>query len=123
MDDVTRKRNSKFKTFQDLPTTTVSEKKVFISPTIFFSCLAVLTNLHDDVEENFLFELTPEPTSSFKQRTMRKATKANLRNYLIESKNPVTLDVRDVYIIDEGMFHHKVYWPKSTFSDVLDQYI
>ena len=98
MDDVTRKRNSKVKTFQDLPTTTISEKKVFISP-------------------------TTEPTSSYKQRMMRKATKVNLRNHLIGSKNPVTLNVRDVYIIDEGMLLHKVYWSKSRFSDVLEQYI
>ena len=98
MDDVTRKRNSKVKTFQDLPTTTISEKKVFISP-------------------------TTKPTSSYKQRMMRKATKVNLRNHLIGSKNPVTLNVRDVYIIDEGMLLHKVYWPKSRFSDVLEQYI
>ena len=54
---------------------------------------------------------------------MRKATKVNLRNHLIGSKNPVTLNVRDVYIIDEGMLLHKVYWSKSRFSDVLEQYI
>ena len=49
---------------------------------------------------------------------MRKPTKANLRNHLMERENPVTLDVRDVCIIDGGMLFHKVYWPKSTFSDV-----
>ena len=36
----------------------------------------------------------------------------------MERENPVTLDVRDVCIIDGGMLFHKVYWPKSTFSDV-----
>ena len=124
MEDVTIKRNSKVETFQDLqPIATIGEKKVFISPTILFSRLTALTNFRDDIEENFSFELTPEPTSLFKQGMMRKPTKANLRNHLIESENPVTLDVRDVCIIDGGMLLHKVYWPKSTFSDVLDQYI
>ena len=125
MEDVTIKRNnSKVKTFQDLlPTTTVGEKKVFISPAILFSRLTALTNFRDDVEENFSFELTPEPTSLFKQGMMRKPTKVNLRNHLIESENTVTLDVRNVCIIDGGMPLHKLYWLKTTFSDVLDQYI
>ena len=124
MEDVTIKRNSKVKTFQDLLTTTiVGKEKVFISLKILFSHLTTLSNFRDDVEENFSFELTPEPTSLFKQGMMRKPTKANLRNHLIESENPVTLDVRDVCLNDGGMLLHKVYRPKSTCSDVLDQYI
>ena len=118
IEDVAIKRNSKVKTFQNLlPITTIGEKKVFMSPTILFSRLTALTNFRDDVEENFPFELTPEPTSLF------IPTKANLQNHFIESGNPVTLDVRDVCIIDGGMLLRKVYRPKSTFSDVLDQYI
>ena len=79
MEDVTIKRNSKVKTFQDLlPTTTIGEKKVFISPTILFSRLTVLTNFRDNVEEDFSFEFTPKPTSLFKQEMMRQPTKANL---------------------------------------------
>ena len=54
---------------------------------------------------------------------MQTPTKTNLRNHLIESENPLTLDVRDVCITGRGMLLHKVYWPKSTFSDVFDQYI
>ena len=67
VEDVTTKRNSKVKIFQGLlPTTTIDEKKVFISPRILFSRLTVLTNFHDDKEEKFSFELTPELTSLFK---------------------------------------------------------
>ena len=120
-EDVTIKRNSKVSTFQDLqPTITIGEKKVFINPTILFSRLTALTNFRDDLEEKFLFELTPEPKSLFKLGMMLKPPKANLQNHLIESKNHLTLDVRDVCIIDGGMLLRKVYWPKSTFSDVLD---
>ena len=58
IEDVAIKRNSKVKTFQNLlPTTTIGEKKVFISPTILFSRLTALTNFRDDVEENFPFGL------------------------------------------------------------------
>ena len=53
----------------------------------------------------------------------RKPTKANVWNHVIESENPVTRDVRDVCIIDGGMLLYKLYWPKSTFSNVLDEYI
>ena len=66
MKDVTVKRNSKVKTFQDLLPATTGEKKMFISPTILFSRLTALTNFRDDVEETFSFELTPKPTYLFK---------------------------------------------------------
>ena len=67
MKDVTVKRNSKVKTFQDLlPATTIGEKKMFISPIILFSRLTALTNFRDDVEETFSFEFTPKPTYLFK---------------------------------------------------------
>ena len=55
MENMTIKRNSKAKAFQDLlPPTTIGEKKVFVS-TIFFSCLTALSNSPDDVEQNFSF--------------------------------------------------------------------
>ena len=75
--DVTIKKNSKVKTFQDLLSrTTVGEKKLFISPTILFSLLTALNNFHNVIEENFSFELTSELTSLFKQGMMGKSTKA-----------------------------------------------
>ena len=93
---------------------------MFINPTILLRHLNALTNFCDDLEEKFLFELTPEPKSLFKLGMMLKPPKANLQNHLIESENHLTLDVRDTCIIDGGMLLPKVYWPKSTFSDVLD---
>ena len=58
MEDVTVKRNSKVKTFQDILLTAIGEKKVFISPTILFSRLTVLDDFRDDVEETFRLSLT-----------------------------------------------------------------
>ena len=122
--DVTIKKNSKVKTFQDLLSrTTVGEKKLFISPTILFSLLTALNNFHNVIEENFSFELTSELTSLFKQGMMGKSTKAIPWNHFIEIENVVTLDVIDNCIIAGGMVLYKLYWSKSTFSDVLDQYI
>ena len=60
------KRNSKVKTFQDLlPTTKIGDKNVYISPTILFSRLTASSNFGDEIKENILFELTPEPASLF----------------------------------------------------------
>ena len=96
MENMTIKRNSKAKAFQDLlPPTTIGEKKVFISTTIFFSCLTVLSNFPDDVEQNFSFKLPTKPATLFKQEMMRKPTRANLQNHFIENEIPVNLDVRD----------------------------
>ena len=86
MENMTIKRNSKAKAFQDLlPPTTIGEKKVFIS-TIFFSCLTALSNFPDDVEQNFSFKLPTKPTALFKQEMMRKPTRANLQNHFIENE-------------------------------------
>lgn len=128
MEDAIIKRSSKVRTFQDLlPSTKIGEKSVYISPTILFSRLTALAHFSDtdDIEGNFSFELTPEPTSLFKQGLMRKPVKANLRNNLIGKTTPVILndDQYDVCIYDGGMLLHKVYWPKTTFSAVLDQYV
>ena len=118
------KRNSKVKTFQDLlPTTKIGDKNVYIIPTILFSRLTALANFRDEIEENFCFELTPEPTSLFRQGMMRKPVKSNLRNYILESEKPINLSVKDVCVIDGGMLLHKVHWPKTTFKAVLKEYI
>ena len=57
MEDVTIKRNSKVKIFQDLLPTTIGEKKVFINSTILFSHLTALTNFRD-VEEISVISMT-----------------------------------------------------------------
>ena len=96
MENMTIKRNSKAKAFQDLLTPTkIGEKKVFISKTNFFSCLTALSNFPDDVEQNFSFKLRTKPTTLFKQEMMRKPTRANLQNHFIENEIPVNLVVRD----------------------------
>ena len=54
---------------------------------------------------------------------MRKPLKSNLRNYILEMEKPINFSVKDVCVIDGGMLLHKVYWPKTIFKDVLDEYI
>ena len=124
IEDVAIMRNKKVKTFQGLlQTTTIGRIKVFINPAVSFSYLTALTNSRHDVAENFSFELTREPASLFKQGMVRKPTKEKLPNNLTERENTVILNVKDVCIIVGGMLRLKLYCLKSTFSDVLDQYI
>ena len=54
---------------------------------------------------------------------MRKPLKSNLRNYILEMEKPINFSVKDVCVIDGEMLLHKVYWPKTIFKDVLDEYI
>ena len=54
---------------------------------------------------------------------MRKSTKAVLRNHLLGTKNATIPTTNDVCVVDGGALLHKVHWPKSTYSEVLEQYI
>eukprot|EP00795_Rhopilema_esculentum_P008020 gene8020-13930_t len=87
-----------------------------------FSRLTALANFQNNVFENFCYELTPEPTSLFKQGMMRKSTKAVLRNHLLGTENATIPTTNDVCVVDGGALLHKVHWPKSTYSEVLEQY-
>ena len=51
--------------------------------TILFSRLVAIAQKEDDVEQQFAFELTPEPTELFKDGMMRKPQKATLRKHLL----------------------------------------
>ena len=124
MEDASIKRKERVQTFEDLlPKTKIGNNTVTINPTILFSRLTALANFQSNVSENFCYELTPEPTSLFKQGMMRKSTKAVLRNHLLGTKNATVPTTNDVCVVDGGALLHKVHWPKSTYSEVLEQYI
>ena len=123
-EEVKIRRKDKAKTFEDmLPAIKIGDSRVIISPTILFSRLTALSNFTDDVGENFRYELTPEPTSLFKFGMMRKPQKSNLRNHFINKGNACDLETRDVCVVDGGALLHKVCWPKTTYSAVIDEYV
>ena len=71
MEDASIKRKERVQTFEDLlPKTKIGNNTVTINPTILFSRLTALANFQSNVSENFCYELTPEPTSLFKQGMM-----------------------------------------------------
>ena len=123
-EEVKIRRKEKAKTFEDMiPAIKIGDSKVIISPTILFSRLTALGNFTENVGENFCYELTPEPTSLFKLGMMRKPQKSNLRNHFINKANACQLESHDVCIVDGGALLHKVSWPKTTYSAVIDEYV
>jgi hypothetical protein len=44
-----------------------------MDPTILFTRLVAMAQKEDDIEQQFAFELTPEPTALFKDGMMRKS--------------------------------------------------
>ena len=53
---------------------------------------------------------------------IRKPNKAVLRNHFATKENAMTPDDFDVCVVDGGALLHKVNWPKTTYSAVLDRY-
>ena len=54
---------------------------------------------------------------------MRKPGKFVLRNHLLSTAESMTPQDHDVCVIDGGTLLHKAFWPKSTYGDVLEQYV
>ena len=78
----------------------------------------------EDMTDCFEYELTPEPTSLFKDGLMRKPNKAQLGRTLI-TESSISSKVNDdtSYVIDGGALLHRVCWNlPATFVKVADQY-
>ena len=81
----------------------------------------------DDLIQYFKYELTPEPTSLFKDQMVRKDNKASLLPSLVQP----TCQQNDKYdesilniVIDGDYLLRKVVWPKDgTYNDFLLRYL
>lgn len=89
-----------------------------------FSHLTAIARDTDKLPDQFRYELTPEPTSLFKDGKMRKATKSTLHNFLLDSITSKRDVDAEACVIDGGALLHKVMWPfGASYSKVIDQYI
>ena len=72
------KRGEKVRTLQDLQPSAKLQNQTYvvISPLTLFSRLIAIVR---DAERLFQYELTPEPTSLFKDGMMKKPTESTLR--------------------------------------------
>ena len=102
----------------------IEKEKVYVDPTILFSRLLVIMEREDGVKKYFAYELTPIPTSLFKDGMMRKATKSMLANFITRNIHSVQNYLFPVYIIDGGALLHKVKWSTNNadVQHILDQY-
>jgi hypothetical protein len=123
--DAKIKRSEKVKTLSDLQSgVKLDGKAVSIDPIILFTRLTALIQREEDIESAFYYELTPEPTSIFKDGMMRKVEKSVLRNHLLDKVQPTGIKPTAHCVIDGGALLHKVKWPKcATYQDVIDQYL
>ena len=103
MIDATIKRNLGIQTLQHLKKKIIVDKEqIYIDSDILFTRLIVLTERSEKMADYFNYELSPEPTSLFKDSMMRKPNKSTLATYLIDSydKKKRRLDETEIDSID-----------------------
>ena len=101
----------------------LSTETIHIDPLGLFSRLLAIVGRSNDIESYFQYELTQEPTSIFKDQMMRKTTKANLKNLLVENAESLDKIPNGKIIVDGGALLHQVKWIKATtYHDITDQY-
>ena len=123
MNTVKIKRGEKVRMLQDLQSSVKLKNQTYvvISP---LSHLIAIARDAERLEEVFQYELTPEPTSLFKDGMMRKPTKSTLRNSLLDSVPSKTGVNAEACVIDGGALLHKVAWPSSsTYGTIIKEYL
>ena len=77
------KRRAKIKSLVNLKKVIkIDQQNVHVDPLVLFTRLVMLLERTDDMSTYFWYELTPVPTSLFKELSMRKSNKAALADYL-----------------------------------------
>ena len=117
------KRSMKVKTLTMLkPGVKINTETVHVDPNILFQRLIILIERSEDMTSYFEYELTPEPTSLFKDGFMRKPNKALLGRALTKNSSNTTQETTKI-VLDGGALLHRVHWNiPSTFADVIQQY-
>ena len=100
----------------------LGQKVIHINPLTLFTRLVAMIQREENLEKFFEYELTPMPTSLFKDGMMRKADKPALRKYLIDDKVPQTFRAGKL-ILDGGALLHKVKWIRNkTYKETAEIY-
>ena len=124
----------------------INNDTVHIDPTVLFMRLVVLVERYEDTSRFFHYELTPVPTSLFKDGFMRHPNKAALAAALTSKsvvgskrkrKDSLEMDnmpsnlpsIRDIdesetssFVLDGGALLHRIPWNGVTYNDVVNQY-
>ena len=124
--DAKIKRSEKVRTLATLYGSVAIGKddKIALHPTVLFTRLVAIAQREEDVSKFFKFELSPEPASLFKNGSMRKADKSQLRKMLADHLTCETLPDTDVFVLDGGALLHKVKWVNGeTYKQIVQRYV
>lgn len=130
-------RSQQVKSLQHLQQKTkINNETVPIDPSLLFVRLVVLLERKEDMDRYFDYELTPVPTSLFRDRFMRHPDKSSLAHALQdkvrvpeEQEHPNTetntgpsASHTSSFVLDGGALLHRVFWNGETYMDVINQY-
>lgn len=121
----TIKRSKQVKTLATLlPAVKVNSDTIHADPNVLFQRLIMLVDRADDMTNCFEYELTPEPTSLFKDGLMRKPNKAQLGKELVKDSEILSESSEGtIYVLDGGALLHRVFWNvPATYSNIMEQY-
>ena len=121
---VKMKRSDKITTLLNLKKgIKIDQKIVHVDPLTLFSRLIVVLDRSDDKEKAFHHELTPTPTSLFKDGFMRKSNKSALAKALTDHLPEVEKPVVTKHVLDGGALLHRVKWfPNAPYGRIVEQY-
>lgn len=140
-------RNKQLKSLQHLKQgIRINSETVPIDPSVLFTRLVVLLEREEHMEKYFNYELTPVPTSLFKDKFMRHPDKSSLAHALRDKITPINkgkesanaekqheisscgsfIDIVEqpkmFHVLDGGALLHRVFWNGATYMDVIQQY-
>ena len=123
-EDAKLKRSDQIRTLSRLQDgVKLNNVSTYIDPLVLFGRLTALVQRQEDIPSQFFYELTPEPTSLFKDGLMRKPTKSTLRNHFLKNI-PSTTSIAKSCVVGGGALLHEVQWlPKCTYNELADHFV
>ena len=90
---------------------------------VFFGRLTTLIKHEDEKVQQFVHELTPEPTSLFTDEHMRQPNKSILRNHILEVTTKESMKPgAGTCVVDRGNMLQNMPWVlPCTYTNILDQ--
>ena len=125
VEESTLKRNQIFTLDSLRPGIVIEGKTEYIDPLVLYTRLIAIMQREKDIEKYFFHDLTPEPTTLFKDGMLRKTNKAVLRDILVEKQTNAEISNRTVNscVIDGGALLYKVTWNDGTYRDIIKKYV
>jgi len=95
-----------------------------VDPTVLFNCLLVIMQRSANMQKYFGYELSPQPTSLFKDNYMQKTEKAQLAKEICKDCLSAVVPCGTRCVVDGCYLLRAVVWTKgSTYGDVCYQYV